>query len=71
MLRFAFHFVGVLALTLLTQVGGLAWLFALFFRYRIIAFVLAYVVLCTAALWAAPSFGRVPLNCFASGPLQV
>lgn len=71
MLRFLVHSFVVLFLTILTQIGGLAWLIALFFRQKLIAFLLAYAALTTAAICAAPSFGRVALNCFDSGPLQV
>lgn len=71
MTRFLANAGVVLLLTILTQIGGLAWLFALFFRRRLVVFVLAYAALTTATIWIAPSFGRVPLNCFASGPLQV
>ncbi|WP_299752432.1 hypothetical protein [uncultured Tateyamaria sp.] len=71
MLRFIANSGMVLFLTVLTQVGGLAWLIALFFRQRIIAFLLAYTALTTAAVWIAPNFGRVALNCFETGSLQV
>lgn len=71
MLRLIANSCVVLFLTLLTQIGGLAWLIALFFRQRIIAFLLAYAVLTTATVWIAPNFGRVALNCFDNGSLQV
>ncbi len=71
MLRFVANFCVVLFLTILTQIGGLAWLIALFFRQRIIAFLLAYAALTTAAVLFAPYFGRVALNCFDNGSLQV
>lgn len=71
MLRFLFHAFFILFLTVLTQIGGLAWIGALFFRRKLPAFVLAYVALAVAASWIAPSFGRVALNCFGDGPLQV
>ena len=71
MLRLITNSFVVLFLTMLTQIGGLAWLIALFFRQRIIAFPLAYAVLTMATVWIAPSFGRVALNCFDNGSLQV
>ncbi len=51
-------------LTALTQLGGVAWLIALGFKRRLLAFVLAYCGLFTAALVFAPQFGRVALPCF-------
>ena len=71
MMRFVTHSFVVVILTILTQIGGLAWLLALFFRQRVIAFLLCYAALTTAAIWIAPTFGRVALNCFDAGSLQV
>lgn len=71
MLRFNLHAFIVLSLTVLTQIGGVAWLLALAFRRRLIALICAYAVLTIAAIWAAPHFGRTALNCFETGPLQV
>ena len=71
MLRFLAHSFVTLFLTILTQIGGLAWIVAIFFRRKLIAFILAYAALTVAAIWVAPSFGRVALNCFDDGPLQV
>ncbi|MGR3540360.1 MAG: hypothetical protein ACU0BS_02890 [Hasllibacter sp.] len=50
-------------LTLVTQVGGLAWLMALPFRRRWLAFPAAYAALSIAAWAAAPQFGRTALPC--------
>ncbi|WP_254443305.1 hypothetical protein [Ruegeria arenilitoris] len=61
----------ILVLTVLTQVGGLAWGIALFFKKRLISFVVAYAALSLAAIWIAPQFGRVALSCTEDGPLQV
>lgn len=61
----------IVLLTLLTQLGGLAWLAALIFRKRLLAFVLGYALLWAAALVMAPLFGRVPLSCTTDGPLQM
>ena len=71
MLRLIANFCAVLFLTILTQIGGIAWLIALFFRQKVFVFLLAYAALTAAAVWIAPSFGRVALNCFETGPLQV
>ncbi|OED46917.1 hypothetical protein AB838_18215 [Rhodobacteraceae bacterium (ex Bugula neritina AB1)] len=71
MLRFLAHSSLVLFLTVLTQIGGLAWLIAVFFQRRLIAFVFAYALLTVAAAWIAPSFGRVALSCMDRGPLHV
>lgn len=71
MVQFLKHGAWVLFLTLLTQLGGLAWLGALMFRRRWLAFGVFYVGLAVAAIWVAPVFGRVPLSCWERGPLQV
>lgn len=70
-MRIALHTVVVLALTVLSQLGGLAWVIALAFRRRVIAFVFAYAGLSLAAISIVPVFGRVALNCLDDGPLQV
>jgi hypothetical protein len=67
MLRAAGHIAAITALTLLTQLGGLAWALALLFRHRILAFLLAYTTL--SALTPALST-RVPLPCFGA-PLRM
>lgn len=71
MLRFFVHAIIVLGLTALTQIGGIAWLVAIFFRHRAIAFIVFYAALTVASILVAPTFGRVPLNCFDTGKLQV
>ncbi|MEM8796287.1 MAG: hypothetical protein AAGE61_12025 [Pseudomonadota bacterium] len=53
----------VLFLTLLTQIGGLAWLAALFFRWRILAFLVIYTALTFATLFIAPVFVREAITC--------
>lgn len=70
-MRFLGHATLITLLTLLTQLGGLAWALALFFRRRLLAFALGYTLLWGAALVIAPLFGRVPLSCTADGPLQM
>ncbi|MCV6825788.1 MULTISPECIES: hypothetical protein [Halocynthiibacter] len=71
MLRIVGHLFFVLTLTVLTQLGGLAWLIAAFFQRKIFAFAVVYSALTVSAVWVAPSFGRVALNCFDDGPLEV
>lgn len=64
------HGILVLLLTLLTQLGGIAWLIALAFRRRTIAFGAVYLLLSLVAIWVAPMFGRVPLPCWGDGALR-
>lgn len=71
MLSSPVHAVLFLGLTPLTQIGGLAWVIAVFFKRRLLAFVSIYAALTVAAVWLAPVFGRVALNCLDNGPLQV
>ena len=71
MMRVVGHSVMIVFLTIVTQIGGLAWAIGLFFRQTLIAFTLAYATLTIAAVWTAPIFGRVALNCFDHGSLQV
>lgn len=71
MLRLALHAVIFLALTVLTQIGGLAWLLACLVKRRVLSFIIAYAALSVATTWVAPAFGRVALSCFDQGPLQV
>jgi hypothetical protein len=61
--RVLLHAGVILALTILTQLGGLAWLAALWFRHRFAVFLLCYAALWLGAQMIAPSFGRVPLPC--------
>tara|TARA_R110002020_G_scaffold177323_1_gene370074 strand:+ start:5927 stop:6634 length:708 start_codon:yes stop_codon:yes gene_type:complete len=58
-------------LTVVTQLGGLAWLIALMFKRRMMVFAAAYAVLSFATLWVAPLFGREPLPCLGAGALQM
>lgn len=62
-MRFVLHGALVLGLTVLTQLGGLAWLLALRFRWRLPVFGLVYALFRGGAQVAAPVFGRVPLPC--------
>jgi hypothetical protein len=63
LIRFFGHGLIVLVLTLLTQLGGLAWLIALLFRRRLVVFLLAYAVIWVGVQWVAPLTGRVPVPC--------
>jgi hypothetical protein len=57
------HGLIVLVLTLLTQLGGLAWLLVLPFRRRWLSFPLVYGLIWLAVQSAAPLAGRVALPC--------
>ena len=70
-MRIAGHGAIVIVLTLLSQLGGIAWLLSLLTRWRITAFVGIYAALTVLALWLAPLTGRVPLSCGGDGPLRV
>jgi hypothetical protein len=61
------HTALILALTLLTQLGGIAWAMALFFRRRFLTFALAYTALWAAAYTLSP---RTALPCFGE-PLRM
>ncbi len=65
-MRIALHILILLVLTVITQIGGFAWLFGLLFRgwRRFFAFSTAYVGVGVLTLYAAVPFGRVPLPCF-------
>jgi hypothetical protein len=67
MIRASGHVCLILALTVLSQLGGIAWLIALFFRRRLMVFLLAY-----AALWtlAYTTSHRTALPCF-DAPLRM
>ncbi|OBY28682.1 hypothetical protein [Leisingera sp. JC1] len=65
------HIAFAVLLTLLTQLGGMAWLVALMFRRRLATFLILYLGLSLAAIWAAPHFGRVALSCWQQGTLQM
>ncbi|WP_244462780.1 penicillin-insensitive murein endopeptidase [Phaeobacter gallaeciensis] len=65
------HGLIVLFLTMVTQIGGLAWLVSRLFRRSLLAFVIVYAAFSFAAQYTAPVFGRTPLSCFGSGNLQV
>lgn len=62
-LRVLWSALWIAVLTVLTQLGGLAWLLALASRRRWLAFLGIHAILSLAALWVAPLAGRVPLPC--------
>lgn len=68
MLRILFHLIIVAILTVLTQIGGIAYLLALWikrgFLGRMVAFVALYLLVTVAATFVAPIFGRESLPCF-------
>lgn len=71
-LRYLLHGSMIVFLTVLTQLGGLAWIAALFFKRRIAVFVIVYASLSLSAIWLAPIVsGRIALPCFSNGPLKV
>lgn len=71
MLKFLFNALLFVLLTLLTQIGGVAWLSALMFKRRLLAFATLYTALTIATAFVAPFGGRVALDCFSDGPLQM
>lgn len=58
------HALLIAVLTILSQIGGLAWLIALAFRRRLLAFLITYAALWCIAFVLAPALGRVALPCF-------
>ena len=71
MLRFVVDAVLVMLLTLVTQIGGLAWLISRFFKRSKLAFCGLYLLMSVSASLIAPLFGRVALSCGGDGPLKV
>lgn len=61
------HAILIIALTLVTQLGGIAWLIALRFRRRLPVFLIAYAALWTLAFATSP---RTALPCFGE-PLRM
>ncbi len=62
-MRLLGHGLWVVTLTLLTQLGGVAWLIACLSRHRWAAFLGTYTALSVGAAFVAPMAGRVPLPC--------
>lgn len=72
MIRLAGHGALVLILTALTQLGGVAWMLSrLLPRWRLPGFIALYALLSVGAVFVAPTFGRVALDCSDKGALQV
>ncbi len=71
MLRITFHLTLFVFLTLLTQLGGLAWLLALFFKKRALVFLIAYSTMAISSLAVAPMLGREPISCISDTPLKM
>ncbi|WP_342078763.1 hypothetical protein [Yoonia sp. SS1-5] len=68
------HGLAIILLTLISQLGGIAWLVAIVLRPVArfwTVFVLAYLGLSVGAHYVAPGFGRVPLPCLDAGPTQI
>lgn len=65
------HAALILFLTVLTQLGGIAWGLALLFRRRTLAFLGFYISFSVSALFVAPLMGRVPLPCLSGEALTV
>lgn len=63
LLRALGHIVWIAFLTILTQIGGIAWLIALAFRRRWLSFPLLYAATSVATVFIAPLTGRVALPC--------
>lgn len=70
-MRFILHLGAFVALTALTQIGGIAWVASLRFRSRIFAFLASYAILSALAWNLAPLLGRVPMGCGGDNPLQM
>lgn len=71
MTRLLINSVIIIFLTLLTQLGGLAWLFSCYFRRRVLIFVIGYLALSVGALFVAPTFGREPVPCFSDDTFKM
>ena len=55
-MRAVAHIAIVVLLTILTQLGGIAWLISLAFKRRLLAFVIGYAALSLSATVIAPQF---------------
>lgn len=71
MLKLTAHLSIIAVLTVLSQIGGLAWALALVAKRRWLAFPLIYAALSVATVWIAPLTGRVPLPCTGEAALKV
>lgn len=71
MFRYFSNFIVFLALTIVTQIGGIAWLLSRPLTYKFAAFLGIYTALTVATMFVAPVFGRQAIPCGNDGPLQV
>ncbi|WP_341365502.1 hypothetical protein [Yoonia sp. BS5-3] len=69
------HGLIIIALTVLTQIGGIAWALALALRMifgrLVLIFAILYLCLTVIAHYTAPLAGRVALPCLDAGPAQI
>ena len=65
------HIVIIGLLTIVTQIGGLAWLLSRFARWKLATFGVIYASMTLVTPMIAPLNGRIALSCFESGPLQM
>lgn len=70
-MSFLFHAAAVTFLTLLTQIGGIAWLVSLMARRRLLTFTVTYAAFTALAWHTAPLLGREPIACGDRGPLKM
>ncbi|MEQ6203608.1 hypothetical protein ABMC88_11195 [Sulfitobacter sp. HNIBRBA2951] len=71
MIRAILHVAAIVGLTILTQLGGLAWAVALWFRRPWLVFGAVYIALSLGAVWLAPLAGRVALPCASDGAIRM
>lgn len=71
MLKSLLHIIIAVVLTVLTQIGGIAWLLGLLFKRRLLGFVSCYFLLWCVAIVIAPFGNRVPLHCWQNDALQM
>ena len=71
MIRVLGHGTMILLLTVVTQIGGLAWLLSCLARHRLATFAVIYAAMTLSLPLVAPLFGREALTCWARGALQM
>ncbi|PLW78486.1 hypothetical protein [Cohaesibacter celericrescens] len=71
MIKIISHTIIIILFTVVSQLGGLAWLIALNYKRRILVFIATYCALSLAALWIAPMLGREPLPCISGNALRM
>ena len=65
------HLTLSILLTVLTQIGGIAWLASRLFQRKALAFCTLYIALSLSAGFIAPVFGRTALPCFSDAPAKM